>query len=72
MATLGSRHGIAVVGRLGVRGAPGWLLARGYHVLQLPFLSRRLRVVADWTTPALFRRDVAELSMLNGGGEHHS
>ena len=37
MATLGSPHGIAVVGKLGVRGAPGWLLARGYHVPQLPF-----------------------------------
>jgi NADH dehydrogenase len=73
MATLGSRHGIAVVGKLRVRGIPGWLIARGYHVLQLPFASRRLRVLADWTTAALFRRDVAELSVLgNGNGRPSS
>ncbi len=32
-------------------------------MLQLPFASRRARVVADWTAAALFRRDLAELSM---------
>src|SRR5262245_20756775 len=42
MATLGSRHGVALVGKLRVRGFLGWWIARGYHVLQLPFLSRRL------------------------------
>ena len=62
MATLGSRHGIALVGGLRVKGVLGWLIARGYHVLQLPFASRRARVLADWTAAALFRRDVAELS----------
>jgi len=67
MATLGSRHGIAVVGRVRVRGAVGWLLARGYHLLQLPFASRRARVLADWTTAACFRRDVAELSVSGAG-----
>ena len=47
-----------------VRGLPGWLIARGYHLLQLPFAARRMRVLADWTAAALFRRDVAELSSL--------
>jgi NADH dehydrogenase len=61
MATLGRRHGIAVVGRLRIRGLPGWLFARGYHVLQLPFAARRARVLADWTVAAMFRRDTAEL-----------
>ncbi len=63
MATLGRRHGIAVVGTVRVRGFAGWLLTRGYHLLQLPLVSRRARVIADWTTAALFRRDVAELSL---------
>jgi NADH:quinone reductase (non-electrogenic) len=63
MATLGRRHGIAVVAGLRLRGVAGWMVARGYHVLQLPFASRRARVVADWTAAALFRRDLAELSM---------
>jgi NADH dehydrogenase len=62
MATLGTRHGIAVVGGVRVRGLLGWTFARAYHLLQLPFASRRTRVLADWTTAACFRRDVAELS----------
>jgi NADH dehydrogenase len=62
MATLGRRHGIAVVAGLRVRGIAGWAIARGYHLLQLPFVSRRARVLADWTTAALFNRDIAELS----------
>ena len=63
MATLGRRHGIAVVFGMRVRGLPGWLIARGYHLLQLPFASRRARVLFDWTAAALFKRDVAELSV---------
>jgi NADH dehydrogenase len=62
MATLGRRHGIAVVGRLPIAGAPGWLLARAYHLANLPLRARRVRVLADWVTAALFRRDVAELT----------
>jgi NADH:ubiquinone reductase (H+-translocating) len=64
MATLGSRHGVALVGRVRVKGVLGWAIARGYHLLQLPFAARRLRVLADWTAAAMFRRDVAELSSL--------
>jgi hypothetical protein len=50
------------------RGLPGRLLARGYHVLQLPFVSRRSRVGADWALAAAFRRDVAEPSPTPTGG----
>ncbi len=66
MATLGSRHGIAVVGRLHVRGIAGWTFARAYHLHQLPFASRRLRVLGDWCTAALFPRDVSELTLSGG------
>src|SRR5262245_18301753 len=56
MATLGRRHGIALIGKVPIRGLLGWLIARGYHLLQLPFHAWRARVFADWTTAALFRR----------------
>jgi NADH dehydrogenase len=62
MATLGSRHGIAVLGRVPVAGLPGWLFARGYHLFQLPLRARRVRVMADWFAAAFFHRDVAELT----------
>jgi len=38
-------------------------------VLQLPFAARRARVVADWTAAAVFRRDLAELSMPTPTGQ---
>ena len=62
MATLGTRHGIALVGKVPVRGLGGWLIARGYHLAQLPFAARRVRVMQDWVSAALFRRDVAALT----------
>jgi NADH dehydrogenase len=64
VATLGRYKGIADVLGIRLRGFPGWWVARTYHLYQLPLLSRKLRVVVDWTTALFFRRDVAELSML--------
>jgi NADH dehydrogenase len=63
-ATLGRYKGIADVLGIRLRGFPGWFACRSYHLYQLPLLTRKLRVMADWTTSLFFRRDVAELSML--------
>jgi NADH dehydrogenase len=64
VATLGRYRGIADVLGLRFRGFVGWWVTRTYHLYQLPLLTRKLRVVTDWTTALLFSRDVAELSML--------
>jgi len=64
VATLGRYKGIADVVGIRFRGFPGWFITRTYHLLQLPLLSRKLRVLIDWTTSLFFRRDIAELSML--------
>jgi NADH:ubiquinone reductase (H+-translocating) len=64
VATLGRHKGIADVMGLKFRGFLGWWITRTYHLYQLPLLSRKLRVVTDWTVALLFRRDIAELSML--------
>ena len=45
-------------------GFPGWFVTRSYHLYQLPLLTRKLRVVADWTVALFFPRDIVELSML--------
>ena len=63
-ATLGRYKGIADVLGLRLRGFPGWFFTRTYHLYQLPLLSRKLRVVVDWTVALLFRRDIAELGSL--------
>jgi len=64
VATLGRYKGIADLMGLPVRGFFGWFVTRTYHLYQLPLLSRKLRVVADWTVSLFFRRDIAELGML--------
>jgi len=64
VATLGRYKGIAQVPGALLRGFPGWFVTRTYHLYQLPLLTRKLRVVADWTTALFFRRDIAELGML--------
>jgi NADH dehydrogenase len=64
VATLGRYKGIADVVGLKLTGFLGWWVTRTYHLYQLPLISRKLRVVADWTTALFFRRDIAELSML--------
>jgi NADH:ubiquinone reductase (H+-translocating) len=69
VATLGRYKGIADVLGVRLRGFPGWFVTRTYHLYQLPLLSRKLRVVADWTTALFFRRDIAELSMLGYSGQ---
>ncbi|MGZ4409046.1 MAG: NAD(P)/FAD-dependent oxidoreductase, partial [Gaiellaceae bacterium] len=64
VATLGRYKGIADVLGVRLRGFPGWFVTRTYHLYQLPLVTRKLRVVVDWTTALFFRRDIAELSML--------
>jgi NADH dehydrogenase len=64
VATLGRYKGVADVLGVKLRGFPGWFVTRAYHLYQLPLVSRKLRVVVDWTVALLFRRDVAELGML--------
>jgi NADH dehydrogenase len=64
VATLGRYRGIAEVPGLRLRGFAAWWLTRSYHLYQVPLLSRKLRIVADWTVALLFRRDIAEFSML--------
>ncbi len=64
VATLGRYRGIAQIPGAHLRGFPGWFVTRTYHLYQLPLLTRKLRVVVDWTTALFFRRDIAELGML--------
>ena len=64
VATLGHYKGIAEILGMRLRGFLGWFVTRTYHLYQLPLLTRKLRVVADWTLALFFRRDIVELSML--------
>jgi NADH:ubiquinone reductase (H+-translocating) len=64
VATLGRYKGVAQIPGFLLRGFPAWFVTRTYHLFQLPLVTRKLRVVADWTTALFFRRDIAELGTL--------
>jgi NADH dehydrogenase len=64
VATLGHFKGIAELPGIHLWGFPGWFVTRTYHLYQLPLLTRKLRVLLDWTVALFFRRDIVELSML--------
>ncbi|HEY6835585.1 MAG TPA: NAD(P)/FAD-dependent oxidoreductase [Gaiellaceae bacterium] len=64
VATLGRYKGIADVLGLRFTGFVGWFITRTYHLYQLPLVSRKLRVVVDWTVSLFFRRDISELGTL--------
>jgi NADH dehydrogenase len=64
VATLGRHKGIADALGLQLSGFAGWWVTRSYHLIQLPLTTRKLRIVADWTSSLFFRRDIAELGTL--------
>ena len=68
VASLGRHHGIAVVFGISLSGFVGWLMARVYHLLQIPGRSLRARVASEWALAQLFQRDTTELTTLNGIG----
>ncbi len=59
VAELGHNQAVAIT--LGIRwhGLPAWLIARTYHLLLMPGVGRRLRLLADWNVALLFGRDVS-------------
>ncbi|SED14828.1 NADH dehydrogenase [Nocardioides exalbidus] len=63
VATLGHGHGVFQYKRLVIKGWPAWAMHRGYHVLAVPTWERKVRVMFDWFSAFVGRRDV--VSMLN-------
>jgi NADH dehydrogenase len=64
VATLGRREGIADLRGVRLSGLPGWVAARGVHLMQVPGASRRLRVLSDWMMSLLFRSDIVTFAGL--------
>jgi NADH dehydrogenase len=61
---MGRYKAVAETGPLRWRGFPAWFLARTYHLLLMPGLKRRVRLVTDWTVGLLFGRDASDLGVL--------
>jgi NADH:ubiquinone reductase (H+-translocating) len=61
-------RGKAVAETVGIRwrGRPAWVLARTYHLAQMPGWGRRARLLTDWNVGLLFGRDTSELGLHAG------
>jgi NADH dehydrogenase len=59
VAELGHNKAVAITLGLRWRGFPAWFIARTYHLLLMPGLGRRLRLLADWNVALLFGRDTS-------------
>jgi NADH:ubiquinone reductase (H+-translocating) len=59
VAELGDTEAVALT--LGVRwqGRPAWFIARTYHLLLMPGIGRKLRLLVDWNVALLFGRDTS-------------
>jgi NADH dehydrogenase len=65
---MGRYKAVAQTGPLRWRGLPAWFLARTYHLMLMPGVKRRLRLVVDWTIGLLFGRDASDLGRLGHPG----
>ena len=64
VAGLGLHKGVAHVYGVKLRGWPAWLMHRTYHLSRVPTVNRKARVLTDWGTALLFRREVSSLGSL--------
>jgi NADH:ubiquinone reductase (H+-translocating) len=65
VASLGLYRGVAEVYGIRLRGIVAWFMHRTYHLSRMPTFNRKVRIVADWTTALLFRREVVALGQIN-------
>ena len=64
VASLGLYKGVGHVYGLNVKGFPAWVMHRTYHLMRVPTLNRKIRIVLDWTLALLFRRELVALGRL--------
>jgi NADH:ubiquinone reductase (H+-translocating) len=64
LVSLGRYKGVARVMGVPLSGFAAWFLHRTYHVLMIPTLNRKVRVLADWTVALFFKRDAVQLGSL--------
>jgi NADH dehydrogenase len=57
VAELGHNQAVAITLGVRWRGLPAWMIARTYHLLLMPGVGRRLRLLVDWNVALLFGRD---------------
>jgi NADH dehydrogenase len=64
VAELGHNKAVAITLGVRWRGLPAWLIARTYHLMLMPGLGRKLRLLADWNIALLFGREASSPGVL--------
>ncbi len=59
VAELGDSEAVALTMGVRWRGRPAWFIARTYHLLLMPGVGRKLRLLMDWNVALLFGRDTS-------------
>jgi NADH dehydrogenase len=59
VAELGHNKAVAITLGVRWRGLPAWFIARTYHLLLMPGLGRKLRLLIDWNVALIFGRDAS-------------
>ncbi|MDQ3763153.1 MAG: NAD(P)/FAD-dependent oxidoreductase [Actinomycetota bacterium] len=65
VASLGLYQGVAEIYGIRLKGIVAWFMHRTYHLSRMPTFNRKVRIVADWTSALLFRREVVALGQIN-------
>ncbi|MEK6571882.1 MAG: cyclic nucleotide-binding domain-containing protein, partial [Bacteroidota bacterium] len=60
LATVGKRSAVAQILGIQISGFAAWWLWRTIYLMKLPGLSRKLRVMVDWTLDLIFPRDIVQ------------
>jgi NADH dehydrogenase len=61
---MGRHKAVATALGIHLRGFPAWFLARTYHLMMMPGIARRVRLMVDWTVGLFFGRASADLGQL--------
>ncbi|MEW2357318.1 NAD(P)/FAD-dependent oxidoreductase [Spirillospora sp. NPDC029432] len=69
VAGLGLHKGVANVYGVKLRGFPAWFMHRTYHLSRMPTTNRKIRITADWTLAAFFRREIVSLGEIESPHE---
>jgi NADH dehydrogenase len=67
LASIGHNKAVAEVYGVKLSGFPAWLLWRGFYLLQIPTLPRKVRIFFEWNWEMLFPADIVHLRFTRTG-----
>lgn len=63
LVSIGRFRAVGLIFGVPVSGLLGWILWRGYYLLRLPSLDRKIRVALDWTLDFVLPKDIVQINV---------